>query len=248
MRHDDADDHRREPPHDRWCISLTTAQPCDCERAPHRQTHLRPDPTPQARLIALVGKLRGIIEGFQAEALDGVICTPDDGNDGFPLWDAPPSRNWCSRCRARWATLFALPDELEAALLTQTAERPRLTTEKTVQEFQSRVARAMEREQEDHASTIPQASTWPENEDGSALARLRAIILDFKVGTYARSNRRAEVREVQTIHKTLNVVLAQIEKLQTAALASPPVDPRHREKIGECMGLSENIIVMPKGQ
>ena len=50
---------------------------------------------------------------------------------------------------------------------------------------------------------------------------LRIVIEEFKRGTVAKPNRRgsgmhrraAEIREVETIHKTLNVVLAEIDKL-----------------------------------
>jgi hypothetical protein len=64
-----------------------------------------------------VAVLARVVEGFQLEAINGVICTPPgDDEYGFPLWDAPPSRLWCAPCQQRWARLFALPAEFDAAI------------------------------------------------------------------------------------------------------------------------------------
>lgn len=71
---------------------------------------------PEEELQRLVKILRGIVEGFDAEALNGVICTPPCSEYGGFGWADKPHRTWCSRCRARWATLRGLPDLFTAAL------------------------------------------------------------------------------------------------------------------------------------
>ena len=54
----------------------------------------------------------------------------------------------------------------------------------------------------------------------TALQRLRERIVELREGTQPREPRGRDRREVETIHKTLNVVIGEIDKL----LAVPPVE------------------------
>lgn len=60
----------------------------------------------------------------------------------------------------------------------------------------------------------------PPSEPKPALETLRAVIVDFKRGTQRRSD--LDDCEVETIQKTLNVVLAEIDKLASPVSAVPP--------------------------
>lgn len=73
-------------------------------------------PEGHQELHKLVATLRGIVEGFESEALNGVICTPPCSEYGGTGWTDKPNRTWCQRCRVRWATLRALPKLFDAAL------------------------------------------------------------------------------------------------------------------------------------
>lgn len=80
------------------------------------------------RLDVLIAKLRRVVEGFENEALNGVICTPPSGEYGGVGWTDNPNRRWCARCRSRWASLRSLPDEFSAALAS--LHEPAQTKEK----------------------------------------------------------------------------------------------------------------------
>lgn len=76
-----------------------------------------PDGVERAAIESISKTLRGVVEGFKNEAINGVICTPPCGEYTGVGWDDPPNRTWCERCKSRWQRLFKASAELSALLL-----------------------------------------------------------------------------------------------------------------------------------